>query len=425
MTVQQKIINKNYVTLTTIQGHGHIELKELVGDRQICIWGAGFLGKVVFTSLTKQRFCVKYFCDLDLNNFKNRKLYDIEILEPKSAIEKARDGNIFFIICVSSHVREIRNQCIDSGLQKNIDFITYNKIRRPEVVFDVTNFCDLRCPSCPQSNLIQENERKNLLTFGDFKDIFNKLERELEFITKIEFGWWAEPTLNKDLGDMIKYCKNKVLTSVNTNLFNREAIDNLVEAEPDMLVVSVGGVKSDYEWNYLGSSWETLKNNLEYLAKSTVKTENYMGEVRVLFHKYKNSNKRPLKEICENLSLKLTSTTGYLNPYEHYFNYSQGIKFDSKTKQVVQKLDWDLDEFLSEAKSQIGKPCLCQRIFPIINADKSVALCHVYQSHRVVENVLKHNINELIGLRHSHSFCRKCQSLGLHRLDVDLIRSQR
>ena len=83
----------------------------------------------------------------------------------------------------------------------------------------------------------------------------------------IKLNWRGEPTLHKDLIEMIVYAKEKgvqeVLLNTNGLLLDRDMSLALADAGLDWLIISVdGATKETYESIRLGGDWETLFNNI-------------------------------------------------------------------------------------------------------------------------------------------------------------------
>jgi len=412
---------ENFVELKTFQGLSINEIKSITGSREISIWGVGHLGHLLKSSLERAGFTIKSFCDSNPQSqgkFFNKK----EILPPSSVIEKCKNGTAFIIIASSRYKDEIENECLKRGLVKKVDFVNYISIPRPEAVVDIAGGCNIKCPSCPQGNM-PDLRPSGVMKASVYKLVLNKLLKELPMLSQISLYFWGEPFMNPELAEIVKMTEKSVPCSIATNLQLGENLEAVVKAGPSQIMISVSGCGARYEKNHSGASWPVLLENMKKL-KSYLEKYRAGTSVSVLYHVYKDNQGRDqerMREICRELEFRFVPAWSYLNPYEKYMDYCENRDIGPEAEEVLKMLPWDLDKAIGLARRDIGRPCLCQRIFPIINWDLSVALCHVYYSPLVVDNYLETPLDKILELRHKHPYCKECQRHGLHRLDIDVL----
>jgi len=87
-------------------------------------------------------------------------------------------------------------------------------------------------------------------------------------------------------------------------------------------------------------------------------------------------------------------------------------------------LNWDIEYYINEALKNKHKECLSQRIFPVINSDLSVNVCHLYKSFKIHNNFLKIEWQRLKEKRANNNYCKICQKYGLHRLDLHILKEK-
>jgi len=83
--------------------------------------------------------------------------------------------------------------------------------------------------------------------------------------------------------------------------------------------------------------------------------------------------------------------------------------------------DFDLREALSNAKAQQHKPCMCERVYPVLNADASWAVCHLHFQGILCEESDLSDYSQIQEERRFNAYCKACQRQGLHRFDVNLL----
>ena len=85
----------------------------------------------------------------------------------------------------------------------------------PCLFVEVTNRCNLTCPTCPLgTDMAYNGYNKADITFEQFKKVIDQIP-SLVYVTLQGVG---EPLLNKDIMKMIKYCSDRgISTYINTN----------------------------------------------------------------------------------------------------------------------------------------------------------------------------------------------------------------
>jgi wyosine [tRNA(Phe)-imidazoG37] synthetase (radical SAM superfamily) len=414
-------MDNEFVPLTTTQGLTITQLKKIVGSKSVIIWGAGHLGKVIRVSLRRYGLLISAFCDGNIA-LQGSYIKDTEIISPAVAITRAKKGKSIIVIASIQHRDAIQKQCESHGLYLKVNYLLYLHISRPESVIDISGKCNITCPSCPRGNMSQFlNE--GLMSLDDFNKVFIKLLSEVPLLSLINLSGWGEPLLNPDLPKIIKMTEEKVPCTLSTNLQNINFLEETIYAQPSQFVISISGFGAHYENMHLGAKWQVLIKNLFFLKK-LIKKIKPSTEFRVLYHLYKNNQGEDLekiKKLCSDLKIKLVTTVAYLNPYEQTLSYCKEEGLNNKVQQTMNELAWDIDLALKLSLQDRKLPCLCQRIFPIINWNLSVSLCHIYYGPIIAQNFLNINYKDLLTLRHNQSQCRTCQSHSLHRLDFDIL----
>ena len=138
-----------------------------------------------------------------------------------------------------------------------------------KISIETGNICNLSCPLCPTSNGSQENVLKGMLTYDNFKIIFDKIK---PFVKTIDLFSWGEPFLNRDLSDMIRYAKEKkpevrIFIDSNLNIVTDDQIDEVVKYGLDVLKVSCDGATQEvYEKYRVGGDIDQVLDNMKKLV---------------------------------------------------------------------------------------------------------------------------------------------------------------
>lgn len=130
--------------------------------------------------------------------------------------------------------------------------------RIPEIYqIEAHSACNLKCPFCPK--FVPEKERDNHALDVDLAHII--ADRDLKGSYFVEFQLSGEPTLNKNLGDIVEPFLGKVITGLSTHglLMYRHL---KVLTKLDYLTISVDSV-TDYENVRVGGKFTDLIEQID------------------------------------------------------------------------------------------------------------------------------------------------------------------
>jgi len=101
-------------------------------------------------------------------------------------------------------------------------------LRPSKVCLDISTKCQLKCPTCPTSNLmIKEGIGSGFLSYEDFE----RFTRDHPWITRIEISNWGEALLNPYFIKILKCAYEKSITiTINNGINFNSASDNVFEA---------------------------------------------------------------------------------------------------------------------------------------------------------------------------------------------------
>lgn len=137
------------------------------------------------------------------------------------------------------------------------------------VHFDPVNACNLRCKMC---YFTDENYVKKLKGFFPPKEIDYIGDSFFKRAIKLQIGCGTEPTLYKNLSDIIKTAsKHKipyVSLTTNANLLNKNKLEEWFENGLSEITVSLHGVtKETYESMMTKGNFESFLNSLELITE--------------------------------------------------------------------------------------------------------------------------------------------------------------
>ena len=402
------------VPLNTVQGLDPDTLRSIIGNRRAYVWGCNRIGIEVLSSLEKHGATLGGFADTRSELIGTR-YFNKPVVSTRQILDDINAN--FIVVATPSFQQQAIQACEMAGRNKDVDFIKHTDVRRPAAVIDVAGHCNLSCTPCPRNN-DPTLATLNPMSFASFEQILNKLLIEQPLLSFIELFGWSEPLLNGDLPRIIRLTEQSVPCAITTNLTLREPLNDMVAAEPTQLIVKIIGVESNYE-KVMGSSWQHLQENLQLLSKlaQSVNTELCIHLYRTssdIAERFSNTRAR-----YESMGFRVSTPHLYPGAYDGLLDYCEG-----KAELKNTGIPWNIPAALDLVTEESDKPCLCQRIFPVINSDQSVSLCHTYHRPIVASDFMATSLSELVEKRHQHEHCRRCQTHGLHRLDLDVLAQQ-
>lgn len=416
------MMNKlKFVPLVTYKGLGIEDIKNLVNSRDLYIWGCSFLGKLLKRLFLKNELNVKGFCDS--NPDLQGKLFDsIPVFSPERIINLTRERRGFLLIAISGQSQAIEKICLKEGLEKNNDFISYIQISRPETMISISSRCNIDCLNCPRNHTLVSINHDFMSTY-DYVKVIDKLVKEIPTIFLITLAGYGEPLMHPDIGHIIETTEKQVPCSVWTNLLIDEKIEEVVASKPSQIVIKVSGHGNNYELYHRGAKWHDFQRNLFKLSELVNKIKS-PTQINVLFHRYSDNQKddmQKIKSLASKLGFRFNTTISHICPYDRIFKFLKNKNGHILNQEIVDRLAWDFSKVIDLCQVDTPNPCLCQRIFPVINHDLSVSICHVFYEPIIAKNFLDMPLTQLIERRHEDLHCRECQLFGLHRLDVEVL----
>lgn len=390
-----------FVPLTTKQGHHPRDLVEALRGRSLVIWGAGHMGRALAGVFRSAGATQMFFCDRRADMV-GRQIDGILVKSPEGALEDAKAGCAFIVIAVAQAASAITKQAESHGLRNGHDFISFRKVSRPEAVIQVLG---------PGSHA--------QMSFGDFKAIIDKISHELPHLYQVEITGVPDVLLHSDLPRLIEVAREHTACLVTTTVsgVHDESFAPVLRSRPSCVVLKTHGFDDPEAFRRAVACIAALRD---------AGADGGATELRVNFVRRRTDSPgaiRAARDICGANGVVLVVSEMYVEPYDRTLAYCCG-RADDETHKDIESLSWGLDDALTFAREDRAMPCLCQRIFPVINIDRSVGLCHLYEKPRIALDFLDQSYDRLLALRHDAAHCRTCQTHALHRLDIDVLRDR-
>jgi len=109
---------------------------------------------------------------------------------------------------------------------------------------DVVGTCNLRCPSCPVGNSAEIENKRGVMSPSTLDRVLEKATSECA-VSSVGLFNWTEPLLHPRLDEMVRIVNKHELpcaVSTNLNINKPERYRRLLEANPDVLRISLRGL---------------------------------------------------------------------------------------------------------------------------------------------------------------------------------------
>ncbi len=243
----------------------------------------------------------------------------------------------------------------------------------PLIQIEPSSVCNYRCVFCFMTDKkFSDKKSSHMGTMGlDFyKEIIDKIEDKVQFVTLASRG---EPLVNRNLGQMLSYSKNKFLAlKINTNasLLNEANIHDILSNNVSTVVFSADAAdKNLYEKLRIRGKFEKVINNIK------------------LFKDIKEKHYKELKIITRVSGVKFSKDQKFTDMDNFWSEYVDQVAF-------VEYNPWE--NSYEKEPNNILEECsdLWRRMF--IWWDGKVNPCDVdYKSELSVGNIKDYEINEI------------------------------
>ena len=207
-------------------------------------------------------------------------------------------------------------------------------------------------------------------------------------------------------------------TEISTNLNNIRHLDSLIQADPDILIVTSSGFGENYEITHTGGKFEKFKMNCKVLRE---KLDQYKAETFVKYHYliYNNNSGEEMEAaqaFAEHLGFQFVPILANIFPGKIHDHVVLGEALPDVMVEANKYLLYDIHDQIRWAQEQKNKSCPVIKAFPTIKWDGQVMHCCNMTNPEVGTGFLNNSLQELLTMRHDSGFCQRCQSHGMHRV---------
>ena len=297
--------------------------------------------------------------------------------------------------------------------------------------FELTNFCNLRCPVCPTGSGAMRRAHRAMDV-----DVFARVMDEIgPFLLTASLWAWGEPLLHPRLLDILRVARrHEVITLLSTNgqnLDQARIIDTLIEEPPEYLIVALDGLTDETNSAYrVGAKLAPILRGVERLAeiKQALGRKHPVLNMRFIVMKHNQHEISSLDEFAARHGFELLSIRNL------FF-----LELTSDGRTIERLAPGSRKGSLRGDETRSSGPldkfiCMHPFWFPTLLADGSVVLCeHDYDARfaigRMEEGVSFRDLwfspqaaahrRTLRDRRMEVSFCRKCPYADCHSTDFN------
>jgi len=396
-----------------------VELKKLINDRKVFIWGARHDGYAA--SLVLKRIGVEQASFIDSSiALQGTKAFGYSISLPDDFFSANKSEEAFIMIASGFYADEISEICVENGFVKQHDFVIYGELRKFNYQVDISGACNLKCISCPRGNY-PEHRPRGFMSADTYHLLIEKILADDPYTGIMTLYNWGEPLLNRALPEIIRITNEySILSAISTNLSFNIDFEPVIQAKPTWFRVSNSGWGENYEITHTGGNWELFYNNL-YKLKEYKERHHPEMIVEVFFHIYAHNREDfpKIQELCDNLGFTLRYRHAALAPLDNIEKIFDGYPVSPQAEQTrkIQFLTVEEAMEIAQSEEEKSRPCYYEDHL-WINWDLHIAHCMEWYKpglDLVEKDFLSVSLEELRKARENSTFCKKCKSKGIHR----------
>tara|TARA_Y100000816_G_scaffold277043_1_gene246792 strand:+ start:381 stop:1538 length:1158 start_codon:yes stop_codon:yes gene_type:complete len=201
----------------------------------------------------------------------------------------------------------------------------------PYLLIELVSTCNLRCPFCFQTD--KSFTKKPFMGVIDF-DFFKKVVDEADDlgIGAVTMGSRGEPTLHKQLGEMLEYISNKkniyeVKLNTNATFLNEKVCEIILKNNINQMVISADHYeKETYEKLRKNSNFEKILKNIDTLYK--MRSEQYPNSITEIRVSGVDFEKKLDKKKFKDFWIKRSDHVSAGDPLERWDTYNNDVHLD-------------------------------------------------------------------------------------------------
>lgn len=398
-----------------------LRLKSEMKDRNIYVWGAKITGGAISSVLVREHF-TNFVSIIDSNTFiQGKELFGKQVISPEEFWKRAGQDKEkpFVIVAAAIRGKEIYTICEEHGMKEEEDFCWADDLLGPVYEIDLTNACNLKCPSCPQSNYPIKHTSA-VMSLDRFKSIIKHVKKDTPNVAYIPLFCWTEPFLRKDLAEFAAVLKQEgILGIVSTNFsLDIPHLEEYIRLKPEYFRISFSGFyQMTYERAHRGGDINLVKANM-YKLRYLLDKYSPDTFVEIYFHEYNYTPVEELekwRETCNELQYTIYNHSATVNPLENVMKIMKDEDI-SNIESVLSTLKFDFRK--TKYPDMLNHPEVCysfKNMFCVTAAGKVIGCDCLYDEKEALlaENIEETTYAELMEAKRKNKMCIECLRMGL------------
>jgi MoaA/NifB/PqqE/SkfB family radical SAM enzyme len=311
------------------------------------------------------------------------------------------------------------------------------KLRNWRVFLEVNSACSLHCPSCTKGGHEGYEHKNGFMEWGLMERILDKIKAENPNAIVFTYGN-SEPFIHPKLPEVITAIKSRGLhPELSTNLNMVRRVPELLEAHPDLIIISLSGFTQDvYVKGHAGGDIEKVKANMRIIAEANnARPLPTRVTILVNYHVYTDNQHEiePMRTYATNLGLGFFTSYARAISMENSIQYCRSKDPDATPYEVQEgKPDWNkilppIGDIYTKVMDRVVIPPTKARemyadipmgtqcpvgagsLFTFIRHDGKTQLCACTADRRItLTDFLDTNPEALIEERRGHPICKQC-----------------
>jgi pyruvate-formate lyase-activating enzyme len=286
---------------------------------------------------------------------------------------------------------------------------------------EVSGFCNLRCPSCPNGNSAREEATATgYMSVELFAALLEKIQAESPGReTQLYLFNWGEPFLHPELPRLVEMARERGLPAhLSSNLAAPKNLRDVIKARPGSLHISLSGYfPQTYGRTHAPGDVWLVKSNI-YRLRSCLDSLGLDLPVSFFYHKYRHNlgeDLRKMAELAAEVRFPLQALWANFFPVEKLLAYYAG-EVSPADRGVLDLMVLHPHDFRAVSLRHRGEFPDCnlraQQMCLDVNGAVSLCCASYARKHYLSGSFLDQTHQVLQAQKYQHPLCGQCREQG-------------